>query len=60
LLWSTLVTSAGYFLGNVIPNIDQYIVPIILLIMLLSFSPSIIIVIRSRIIKSIAKKKSQK
>jgi len=41
-LWSVGVTVLGYFLGSVIPNIDAYLLPIILLIIIISFIPTII------------------
>lgn len=40
-LWSLGLPLLGYFLGKTIPNIDRYLLPIILLIVLLSISPSI-------------------
>jgi len=39
LLWSFGLTGAGYFLGSTIPDIDKYLLPIILGIILLSASP---------------------
>lgn len=41
IIWGAGVTTAGYFLGSKIPNIDTYILPIILLAMALSFGPTI-------------------
>jgi membrane-associated protein len=38
-LWSFGITGAGYFLGSTVPNIDKYLLPIILGIILLSASP---------------------
>jgi membrane-associated protein len=38
-LWAVGVTSAGYFLGNAIPNVDKYLLPIIALIILISVLP---------------------
>lgn len=40
LLWTAGLTLVGYFLGSVIPNVDQYLLPIILLIIILSVAPS--------------------
>ncbi len=37
--WVICLSGLGYFLGNSIPNIDHYILPIILLIILISFLP---------------------
>jgi membrane-associated protein len=38
-LWAVGVTSAGYFLGNAIPNVDKYLLPIIALIIFISVLP---------------------
>jgi membrane-associated protein len=40
-LWSALVIFLGYFLGSKIPGIDQYIIPIILGIIVVSTAPVI-------------------
>ncbi len=42
LLWTCGLTLLGYFLGNVIPDIDQYLLPIIVGIILLSILPTLI------------------
>lgn len=42
LLWTWGLLGIGFFLGNVIPNVDKYLIPIILLIVFLSFLPSLI------------------
>jgi len=47
-LWTIGVSLLGYFLGNLIPDIDKYLLPIILLIIILSLLPNIIHLIRSR------------
>lgn len=39
IFWSESLLIAGYFLGNLIPNIDRYLLPIIILIVLISFVP---------------------
>jgi len=39
-LWSVGLVGAGYFLGRVIPGVDKYLLPIILLIIILSILPS--------------------
>ena len=39
-LWCTSVTLLGYWLGNKVPNIDKYLLPVIILAMLFSFSPT--------------------
>jgi membrane-associated protein len=38
-LWTITLPLVGYFLGSAIPNIDHYILPIIILIILLSLVP---------------------
>ena len=38
-LWAVVVSFLGYFLGSIIPNIDKYLLPIILVIILVSFLP---------------------
>ena len=42
LLWGAGITYLGYFLGNSIPNIDSYLMPVTILIIILSFTPGII------------------
>ncbi len=41
LLWAVGLCLLGYFLGQTIPNIDKYLLPIIALIVLLSISPGL-------------------
>lgn len=41
LLWSAGMLVLGFTLGSIIPNIDRYLLPIILLIIALSVAPSI-------------------
>lgn len=38
-LWGALIPLAGYFLGRVIPGIDRYIIPLVILIILISLIP---------------------
>ncbi len=40
-LWSIGITLAGFFLGNVIPDVDKYLLPIVGVIVLTSFYPLI-------------------
>lgn len=42
LLWGVGVTAAGLFLGNLIPDIDKFLLPIIVGIILISASPGLI------------------
>lgn len=49
-LWAVGVTLLGYFLGRIIPpdQVDKYLLPIILAIIVLSFMPSVIHILRDR------------
>lgn len=40
--WAIGINWLGYFLGNTIPNADQYIVPTVIAVIILSFLPTII------------------
>lgn len=42
LIWGLGLPLLGYYLGNKIPNIDQYLIPIVILIILVSILPPII------------------
>ncbi len=42
ILWVVSVSLLGYFLGSKIPNIDHYIIPIILIVVLFSVLPAIV------------------
>jgi len=46
--WSFLVILLGFFLGKVIPNLDGYLLPVILLIIFVSFLPVIAEMVRAR------------
>ncbi len=48
LLWAVGVTLAGFYLGKVVPNIDRYLIPIVLLIIVLSLLPSIFHVLKDK------------
>ena len=41
ILWAMGLSYAGYFLGNLIPNVDKYLIPIVLGIIILSVAPGI-------------------
>ena len=47
-VWSFLVILLGFFLGKVIPNLDGYLLPIVLVIILVSFLPVIFEVIKEK------------
>jgi len=46
--WSTGMILLGFGLGNTVPNIDRYIIPIILLIVFISMLPGAVEYLRSR------------
>lgn len=41
-LWGIGVTTLGFFLGSVIPNIDTYLLPLVLLVVVISLIPAFI------------------
>lgn len=51
LLWSIIITGAGYFLGRIIPNVDKYLLPIVLVIIIVSILPSAYHLIKSKFTK---------
>lgn len=46
--WSFSMTFAGFFLGSVIPDVDKYMLPIIAAIIIVSFIPTVVEVIKAR------------
>lgn len=48
LIWSIGLTTLGYTLGSIIPDVDKYLLPIISLIILLSIIPPILHFIKER------------
>lgn len=48
LVWSLGITSAGYALGSTIPGVDQYLLPAIAVIVILSLLPLFLELYRSR------------
>ena len=46
--WGAGITLLGYFLGSVIPNIDSYVLPITLVIIVLSFLPIFLNISRNK------------
>lgn len=48
-LWGASITLLGYFLGEKIPNIDTYILPVLLLVIFISVLPTLFAFIRSKI-----------
>lgn len=48
LMWAVGVTLLGYYLGKVIPDVDKYIIPVIILIIILSVVPSLIHLVKDQ------------
>lgn len=48
IIWAVGLTLTGYFLGNLIPDVDRYLLPIIIGIILLSVSPHLIHILRNK------------
>jgi len=46
--WTFGITMLGYYLGNFIPDVDKYLLPIVLLIIVISLAPSVIHLIQER------------
>ncbi len=51
-LWTVSLTWAGYFLGSIIPNVDKYLLPIILGIVFASVLPGLYHLIRAKLRKT--------
>lgn len=51
-LWGVGVTSAGYFLGKIIPNAEHYLLPIVIGIVIISVIPAIIHYIQEKLAAS--------
>ena len=47
-LWAGGMTMLGYALGSLIPNVDRYLLPLVILIALLSFLPPLISVLKNK------------
>ncbi len=47
-LWVLTLTALGFYLGSVIPNIEYYILPIIILIVIVSVSPTLVPVLKNK------------
>ncbi len=58
LIWGAGMTFGGYFLGQLIPNVDHYLLPIIAVIIILSVLPGVIHMrgdIKNIVVKALAK-----
>ena len=47
-LWAVCLPFMGYYLGNLIPSVDKYLLPIIAVIIIASIAPSVIHLIKER------------
>ena len=47
-LWAICIPFAGFFLGNAIPGVDKYLLPIIAIIIIASVIPSVLHIIKER------------
>lgn len=50
-LWAVGISFAGYFLGTKIPNVDKYLLPIVLSIIFISLLPTIFHLLKARFVK---------
>ncbi|MDO8575335.1 MAG: VTT domain-containing protein [bacterium] len=50
-LWVIALSLLGYILGNIIPDVDKYLLPIVLIIIFTSFIPPLIHIIKEKRIK---------
>lgn len=48
LLWGVGLTVAGYFLGRLIPDVDKYLLPILVVIIVISVAPTVIHILHER------------
>ena len=48
LSWGVGITLAGFFLGRIIPGVDKYLLPVIVVIIILSVSPTIYHLLKER------------
>jgi len=48
LLWGIGIPALGFYLGNAVPSIDRYLIPMILALIIISFLPTLIHVLSHR------------
>ncbi len=48
LLWAIGLTTTGFFLGNIIPDVDKYLLPIVIAIIFISISPGLYHAIKTK------------
>ena len=49
ILWTSLIPLAGYYAGNMIPNIDRYILPLVGVVAVASVAPIVVEAIRRHV-----------
>lgn len=47
-IWAVGLTVAGYFLGQLIPNVDRYLLPILAVIIIVSVLPTVVHIMQER------------
>ena len=47
-MWAIGLTLLGFWLGSVVPNVDRYIIPLVLLIIILSLLPPVIHILKNK------------
>ena len=58
-LWAIGVPLLGYFLGSLIPDVDKYLLPIVVVIVLISVAPPAIHVLRDQMAERAARKQGE-
>ena len=48
IIWAIGLTGLGFFLGSVVPNIDRYLIPILLVIIFVSMLPTIFHILKNK------------
>ena len=47
-IWTVLLVTSGYVFGNLIPDPDRYILPVVFVIILISFLPAVLHIMKER------------
>lgn len=50
-LWAVGITALGYVIGNSVPNVDKYILPVLAVIIIVSLLPTVIHLLKDRFSK---------
>lgn len=51
-LWAVGLTLAGYYLGKTVPHVDRYLIPIVIVIVLVSASPTFVHLARNKSLRN--------